>query len=72
MLESRLPDRARAILVIVREQDHPSTGDIIRSTGLSRPVVSRTLQALAGEKLIERIGTSPKDPRAYWRLRGDH
>lgn len=71
-LESRLPDRARAILVIVREQDHPSTGDIIRSTGLSRPVVSRTLQALAGEKLIERIGTSPKDPRAYWRLRGDH
>lgn len=71
-LESRLPARAREILVIVREQDHPSTGDIMRATGLSRPLVSRTLQALARERLVERIGTSPKDPRAYWRLHGEH
>lgn len=71
-LESRLPRRARDLLVIVRERDHPSTGDVVQASGLSRPVVSRTLQALEQEGLIERIGTSPKDPRAYWRLRGSH
>ncbi len=71
-LESRLPRRARQLLVIVREQDHPSTRDVMDASGLSRPVVSRTLQALEEEGLVERVGSSPKDPRAYWRIREAH
>jgi len=71
-LESRLPRRARELLVIVRDQDHPSTRDVMDASGLSRPVVSRTLQALQAEGLIERVASSPKDPRAYWRLRDAH
>ncbi len=71
-LESRLPRRARELLVIVREQDHPSTRDVMDASGLSRPVVSRTLQALEKEGMVERVGSSPKDPRAYWRVRQEH
>lgn len=71
-LESRLPRRARDLLVIVRQQDHPSTRDVMDASGLSRPLVSRTLQALEKEGLVERVGSSPKDPRAYWRVRQDH
>lgn len=68
-LESRLPRRARDLLVIVRQQDHPITRDVMDASGLSRPLVSRTLQALEKEGLVERVGSSPKDPRAYWRVR---
>lgn len=71
-LESRLPRRARDLLVIVREQDHPSTRDVMDASGLSRPVVSRTLQALESEGLVERVGSSPQDPRAYWQVRQAH
>ena len=71
-LESRLPARSRQLLIVVREQDHPSTGDIVRSTGLSRPSVLKALRALTDEGLIEWVGQSPNDPRAYWRLRDDH
>lgn len=71
-LESRLPRRARDLLVIVRERDHPSTRDVMDASGLSRPVVSRALQALEREGLLERVGSSPNDPRAYWRVRRNH
>jgi len=34
-----------------------------------RPVVLKQLRALSGEGLIEWLGKSPKDPRAYWKVR---
>jgi DNA-binding HxlR family transcriptional regulator len=36
---------------------------------MSRPTVLKRLGHLAEMGLVERIGKSAKDPRAYWRLR---
>lgn len=66
-LDERLPDHARRIITFVREAERVSTGEIIKSTGLSRPVVLKQLRTLQDEGLVEWSGNSPKDPRAYWR-----
>jgi len=50
-------------------RDNARTGNIVAAIGVSRPVAIRRLRHLADEGVIERIGTSAKDPRAYWRLR---
>ncbi|MFN8121308.1 MAG: ATP-binding protein, partial [Thermoleophilia bacterium] len=68
-LEARLPPGSRHIVRVIRDQTRPSTGDIAAAIGVSRPVAIRRLRHLAEEGVIERIGTSAKDPRAYWRLR---
>ncbi len=68
-LESRLPAKARALLQVVRTQDHPSTGDVMESVGMSRPAVIKLLRALEDEGLVERVGKSATDPRAFWRIR---
>lgn len=67
-LESRLPPRGREIVRLVREIERPSTGDIVAATGLSRPVVIKRLRELESLGVIERVGKSTQDPRAYWRL----
>lgn len=67
-LESRLPLGARELMRIVREAERPSTGEITTATGLSRPVVIERLRALRDLGLIEWVGKSPNDPRAFWRL----
>jgi len=67
-LDARLPDHARRIITLVREAERVSTGEIVKSTGLSRPVVLQQLKTLEEEGLVEWIGNSPKDPRAYWRF----
>jgi ATP-dependent DNA helicase RecG len=68
-LESRLPPGARDLVRIVREAGRISTGDLVASSGYSRPVVVKQLNALKDVGLIEWIGKSRKDPRAYWRLK---
>lgn len=68
-LTSALPGRSREVLELLRAAGAASTGDITLSMGLSRPNVLRRLTALQDAGLIERVGNSPKDPRAYWRLR---
>lgn len=68
-LEARLPPGSRQIVRVIRDNARPSTGDIAAAIGVSRPVAIRRLRHLAEEGVIERIGTSAKDPRAYWRLR---
>ena len=67
-LEERLPRSARGVLRLIREAGRLSTGEAVEATGSSRPVVLRQLQALEREGLIEWVGKSKKDPRAYWRL----
>ncbi|TVR30534.1 MAG: transcriptional regulator [Nitriliruptor sp.] len=69
-LEARLPPAARALARTIREQGRASTGDLVSATGSSRPVVIRNLRVLEDAGVVEWIGTSPKDPRAYWRLKG--
>jgi len=68
-LEARLPPGSREIVRMIRGHARPSTGDIAAAIGVSRPVAIKRLHLLASEGIIERVGTSLKDPRAYWRLR---
>jgi ATP-dependent DNA helicase RecG len=67
-LEARLPDEARTITAAIREAGRLSTGEVAEVLGLSRPATIRRLESLRSEGLIEWIGKSAKDPRAYWRL----
>lgn len=68
-LEDRLSDAGRDLVRAIREADRASTGDLVEVVGRSRPNVIRDLKLLEAAGVIEWVGTSPKDPRAYWRLR---
>jgi ATP-dependent DNA helicase RecG len=57
------------MLDVIRKGTNISTGDVEEAIGLSRPAVLRQLYALRDAGLIERVGKSPQDPRAYWRVR---
>jgi ATP-dependent DNA helicase RecG len=67
-LEARLPPGARDLLKVVRLAERASTGDIVAATGRSRPAVIGALRALRDAGLVEWVGHSAKDPRAYWTL----
>lgn len=67
-LDARLPVEARTITAALRSAGRLSTGEIAETLGLSRPATIRRLEALRREGLIEWIGRSKRDPRAYWRL----
>jgi ATP-dependent DNA helicase RecG len=67
-LEARLPPGSRDLVRIIRESTRASTGDIVQAAGRSRPVVIRQLKALQEAGIIDWIGHSHKDPRAYWTL----
>lgn len=68
-LEARLPEKARAIASALRSDERLSTGEVAELLGVSRPVAQRELAALKDAEVIEWIGNSPQDPRAYWRLK---
>jgi ATP-dependent DNA helicase RecG len=67
-LDARLPEEARAIMAALRESPRLSTGEVAEALGLSRPATLQRLRAVQGEGLIEWVGKSARDPRAYWRL----
>jgi ATP-dependent DNA helicase RecG len=67
-LEARLPENARAITAALRKADRLSTGEVAELLGVSRPVAQRELAALREAEIVEWVGKSPRDPRAYWRL----
>jgi ATP-dependent DNA helicase RecG len=68
-LAARLPENARAIVAALRSADRLSTGEVSELLKVSRPVAQRELTALREAEIVEWIGKSPKDPRAYWRLK---
>jgi ATP-dependent DNA helicase RecG len=68
-LEARLPENARVIIAALREADRLSTGEVSELLKVSRPVAQRELGALKDAEIVEWVGKSPRDPRAYWRLR---
>lgn len=70
-IEDRLPPTSRLIVRTIRELSRASTGDLVELTGRSRPVVLRHLRGLEREGLVEWVGTSKQDPRAYWQLRAE-
>lgn len=68
-LEARLPENARRITNALREAERLSTGEVAEVLEVSRPVAQRELAALQEAEIIEWIGKSSRDPRAYWRLK---
>jgi ATP-dependent DNA helicase RecG len=68
-LEARLPEHARAITAALRQAGRLSTGEVAELLGRSRPTVQRELAVLRDEGVIEWVGKSTRDPRAYWRLK---
>jgi ATP-dependent DNA helicase RecG len=68
-LEARLPENARRITNALREAERLSTGEIAEVLEVSRPVAQRELAALEEAEIIEWVGKSSRDPRAYWRLK---
>jgi ATP-dependent DNA helicase RecG len=68
-LEARLPENARMIAAALRNDERLSTGEVAELLGVSRPVAQRELATLKEAEVIEWVGNSPQDPRAYWRLR---
>jgi ATP-dependent DNA helicase RecG len=68
-LEARLPSHSREILEILRQAGQLGTGEIADALNMGRPAVIRRLKALQDVDLIEWSGNSPKDPRAYWKIR---
>jgi ATP-dependent DNA helicase RecG len=68
-LEARLPDNARRITAALREADRLSTGEVAELLDVSRPVAQRELAALRDAEIVEWVGKSAKDPRAFWRMR---
>jgi ATP-dependent DNA helicase RecG len=69
---ARHPDLSREaleILDVLRKGMHVSTGDVQQAIRLSRPAVLRHLYALRNAGLIEWVGKSPQDPRAFWLVR---
>ena len=68
-LDERLPAETRVIVAALRDSGHLSTGEVSQLIGVARPATIRRLQALRAAGLVEWIGNSSKDPRAFWRAR---
>lgn len=68
-LDALLPFDTREVVATLREAKRLSTMEIAERIGLSRPATLKRLNAMKTAGLVEWIGKSPKDPRAYWRLR---
>ncbi len=68
-LEARLPAGARDLVRLIRETGRASTGELVEASRRSRPIVIRQLRALEVAGIVNWVGHSKKDPRAYWTLR---
>lgn len=70
-LAERLPSRSSEVMEHIRSTGGMSTGDIADAVGLSKPATLTRLRALQEAGLIDWVGKSPKDPRAYWKLHSE-
>lgn len=68
-LEAGLPEDARAVAVALGSAGRLSTGEIRELLNVSRPVAQKVLGELKDAEVVEWVGKSPKDPRAYWQLK---
>lgn len=65
----RLPRGSERFVEFASRMGRFTTSEAADLLGLSRPTARRHLYELAGASLIEHVGTSPKDPRGYWRVK---
>lgn len=64
----RLPRGSERFAEFLSRESRVTTTEAVDLMRLSRPTVLKHLHELAGEGLLEHVGTSLKDPRGYWRL----
>jgi len=65
-LDARLPSKWRAAMARIREGERVSTGDVASALDVSRPAAIKLLRSMEEAEVIEWVGKSAKDPRAYW------
>lgn len=70
-LARQLPSRSREVMELIRGTGGLSTGDLADALNLSKPATLRRLNALRDAGLIDWVGKSLKDPRAFWRLHSE-
>ena len=63
-----LPTRSQETLDILRAAGQLSTGDLADRMGMSKPATIKRLNALRAAGLVDWVGKSPRDPRAFWKL----
>lgn len=68
-LDQRLAGASRTIASALRQADRMSTGDVAQLLGVTRTTAIRYLHELQNAGVVEWVGKSAKDPRAFWRLR---
>ena len=61
-----LPLAARVLFQHISRVDRAGTGELVRRSAFSRPVVLRGLRLLESRGLVRWVGNTPTDPRAYW------
>ncbi len=62
----KLSDKERAVLAIIKEKPHISINEIVEKTGFSRPTVTRSINSLKEEQLLERVGAKKN---GHWDVR---
>jgi len=67
-LDSLLPEETRLVVTALRAKSRLSTGELAEIMGVQRPAAIRRLREMRVAGVIEWIGKSPRDPRAYWTL----
>lgn len=67
-LDLNLPEETRVIVSALRAADRLSTGEVAEVLRVARPTAIRRLATLEKAGVVEWVGKSPNDPRAYWRL----
>ncbi len=65
----RLPRGSERFVEFASRTGRFTTVEAADLLGLSRPTARRHLYELAEASLIEHIGSGPKDPRGYWRVK---
>ena len=64
-----LPRGSERFVEHLSRENRATTTQAVELLAVSRPTALRYLHDLVDHDLIEHVGTSPKDPRGYWRLR---
>jgi len=67
-LDSQLHRQAAIVMAALREAGRLRTGELAEVLALSRPVTIDRLKRLEALGLVEWVGKSARDPRAYWCL----
>ena len=66
---STLSPTARQLYALLEAAGDLRTGALAELAGIARPTALRYLAELESAGLVVRVGSSPKDPTAYWTLR---